>query len=187
MRTTYGSRIEVQINFLLMRQTCNPEALRRAWEFAERFDTEFRVDLIHRALPYFTEGPNRMLQFTAEDRPQLELLTQSLLALRQLHPDRYKEPSASIRAIPDWLLRGAGMRVPCNAHDLIWVGADGSVQLCYAAFPLGNLYTSRLKDVLRTPAHVRAAQQAFRLECPNCCCKRESRIRTHWPSLMRYL
>jgi hypothetical protein len=45
------------------------------------------------------------------------------------------------------------MRVSCDAHKLIWIGADGTVQLCYAAFELGNLYERPLREILFQGAH----------------------------------
>ena len=32
---------------------------------------------------------------------------------------------------------------------LVWIGADGSVQLCDVAFPLGNVNERRLRDYPR--------------------------------------
>ena len=38
---------------------------------AKRYDLKLRVDLVHYSLPYFTEGPDRALQFRAEDEPAI--------------------------------------------------------------------------------------------------------------------
>jgi cyclic pyranopterin phosphate synthase len=97
-----------------------------------------------------------------------------------------RESLPSIHSIPDWLLKGADMRVPCDARNLLWVGADGTVQLCYVTFRLGNLHDQRLSDMLFTATHRRAAQDAFRLNCPNCHCERDSRVQKHLPSRLRY-
>jgi cyclic pyranopterin phosphate synthase len=111
---------------------------------------------------------------------------QELLDFQQRRPDLYTEPAASIRSIPDWALKGPGMRVPCTAYRMIWVGADGTVQLCYVTFKLGNLYQQRLRDMLFTPDHNRAARDAFALNCPNCHCQRYERIQTDKASLKLY-
>jgi molybdenum cofactor biosynthesis enzyme MoaA len=185
-RKRYGKELDVQINFLLMRPTCSIEALRQAWGFAERFDTDFRVDLIHYSLPYFSEGPDRMLQFRPEDREAISEVVEELLRLHEQAPSRFKEAPASIRAIPDWLLKGPDMRIPCDASDILWVGADGTVQMCYVTFKLGNIYQTRLRQMLKTPIHHQGALDAFNLNCPNCHCERESRIRKHLPSLWSY-
>jgi MoaA/NifB/PqqE/SkfB family radical SAM enzyme len=186
VRRCYGSSVSMQLNYLLMRPSCNLGALRDAWAFAERHDLEFGVDLIHYSLPYFTEGPNRELQFRPEDRPRIMEWVGELVRLKSAQPTRIKESLLSIYSIPDWLLAGPEMRVPCDAHKLIWVGADGSVQLCYAAFPLGNLHQKRLRDMLFSDAHYRAARGAFALDCPNCHCERETRILKHVQSRRRY-
>jgi cyclic pyranopterin phosphate synthase len=185
-RRRYGNDLDLQINFLLMRPSCSVEAVKKAWGFAQRFDAAFRVDLIHYSLPYFTEGPDRMLQFRPEDKGAVVEVVRELLRIHDAAPHRFKEPPVSIRAIPDWLLKGPDMKVPCDAGKLLWVGADGTVQLCYVTFPLGNLHEKRLRDMLKTPAHRKAARDAFRLNCPNCHCERETRVLKHLPSRLKY-
>ena len=78
------------------------------------------------------------------------------------------------------------MRVPCDARKLIWVGADGTVQLCYVTFKLGNIRERPLREMLFTPTHRQAARDAFRLNCPNCHCERNERILKHLPSRLKY-
>ena len=78
------------------------------------------------------------------------------------------------------------MRVPCDAYELLWIGADGTVQLCDAALPLGNIRERRLRDIMFTDTHRKAAQDGFRLNCPNCTCKVQSRIQKHAASVRRY-
>lgn len=186
VRDRYGSSVSIQLNYLLMRPSCNLEALHDAWNFAERYDLEFQTDLIHYSLPYFTEGPNNELQFREEDRSAIINWVAELARLKADRPDRVKESILSIYSIPDWLLKRGKMNVPCDAYKLIWVGADGTVQLCYAAFPLGNLHEKRLRDMLFGDAHRQAAQDAFSLNCPHCHCERETRILKHLPARYHY-
>jgi len=91
-----------------------------------------------------------------------------------------------LRSIPDWLLKGPNMRVPCDRHRLIWVGADGTVQMCYVTFKLGNLHEQRLKDMLHTQQHIQAARDAFKLNCPNCHCAFGARTLAHGPTHRKY-
>jgi molybdenum cofactor biosynthesis enzyme MoaA len=186
VRNRYGLSVDMQLNFLLMRPSCNLEALYAAWQFAERYNMAFKVDLIHYSLPYFTEGPDRQLQFKAEDRDRLAEITRELIRLKEAHPNRFRESALGIRSIPDWLLKGPGMRVPCDAYQLIWVGADGTVQLCYVTFKLGNLHERRLRDMLFTSEHRQSARDAFQLNCPNCHCGRDNRIQMHLASRLKY-
>jgi cyclic pyranopterin phosphate synthase len=186
VKDKYGSDFRIQLNYLLMRETCSVETLHRAWDLAVRYDASLQIDLIHYSLPYFTEGPNRELQFRQEDKDSIREFTRELLALKTADPQRIPEPVTSIKSIPDWLLLGPDMRIPCDAYNMIWIGADGSVQLCYAAFPLGNVHTMRLKDVLFSARHRAAAQGAFKVECQNCHCERSTRIAKHLPSQFRY-
>ena len=182
VRERYGSEISIQLNFLLSRLSCNPEALAQAWEFARRYDLEFQIDLVHYSLPYFTMGPEEELQFRPGDRDAIMALTDLIVRLKMQEPDRLRESMLSILSIPSWLLRGPDMAVPCDAHKLIWVGADGTVKLCYVTFVLGNLHRMPLSEMLFTAAHRSAARDAFLLNCPNCHCERESRILKHAPS-----
>jgi cyclic pyranopterin phosphate synthase len=177
VRKRYGDSVYLQINFLLARPACNLESVRAAWEFARRYDMHFQVDIAHYSLPYFTEGENRFLQFVPGDRQALETVAEELLRCKEEAPARYSESAASIRSIPDWALKGSDMRVPCTAYRLIWVGADGTVQLCYVTFKLGNLHEKRLSAMLFNAAHRKAARDAFALQCPNCHCERDDRIR----------
>ena len=109
-----------------------------------------------------------------------------LLVLKRARPDMLENTEIGIRAIPDWLLRGPEMRVPCERYRLIWVGANGVVQLCYVTFVLGNLHETRLRDLLFTEAHAHASRDAFELKCPNCHCSFDTRTRLHVPSRKAY-
>jgi len=185
-RDRHRSDLRLRMSYVLNTRTCSVAELRKAWEFAIRYDLSFKVDLVHYSLPYFTEGPNRELQFKPADVEQINQVVAELAILNRERPDLYKEPHASIRSIPDWLLRGADMRVPCDAYNMIWVGADGSVRLCYVTFPMGNLFDKPLREMLFTASHKSACVSANQLACPNCHCSRDTRIEKHLPSLLRY-
>ncbi len=186
VRQRYGKEVKLQINFLLCRPSCSRDSVRLALRFAEKYDTKLQVDLVHYSLPYFTEGPDHELQFTPGDSDRLESVVEELLDFRRRRPDLYTEAEASIRSIPDWALKGPAMRVPCTAYRILWVGADGTVQLCYVTFKLGDLNRQRLRDMLFTKEHKQAARDAFALNCPNCHCQRFERIETHKASLQMY-
>jgi cyclic pyranopterin phosphate synthase len=186
VRERYGDKVSLQLNWLLMRPTCTVDSVRRTWEFAERYRMPIFVNLIHYSLPYFTEGDDRELQFTEADRPEIERIVAELLSLQSRRPELLPMSPTVLRSIPDWLTKGPAMRVPCDRHRLIWVGADGTVQMCYVQFKLGNLYDTRLKDMLFTEAHRRAARDAFALNCPNCHCGYDSRTLAHPPTRRSY-
>ncbi len=184
VRDRYGDKIELQLNYVLMRQTCTMRALQDAWNFAMRHEMFFHVDLISFSLPFFTNDPG--LRFTAEHRAALEEVTAELLRLKQAYPSRMLLSLMTIRSIPDWLLKGPEMRVPCDAAQQIYVAADGTVQLCEVTFKLGNLHDKRLRDLLFTQEHRQAARDAFSLNCPNCTCRMGSRILKDSASRSKY-
>jgi MoaA/NifB/PqqE/SkfB family radical SAM enzyme len=186
VRDRYGAEMSMRLNFLLMRPSCNLESLQAAWRFAERYDLTFHVDLIHYSLPYFTEGSDRELQFRDEDRPAIVEFVRELAKLKEAQPTRIEDSIPGIWSIPDWVLKGPAMKVPCDVRELLWVGADGTVQLCYVTFRLGNIYETRLRDMIFTEEHRQAAVGAFSLNCPNCHCERDSRVQKHLPSFLRY-
>jgi cyclic pyranopterin phosphate synthase len=186
-RERYGKSLSMHLDWLLMRPTCNRETIHSTWEFAQRFEMPIYVNLVHYSLPYFTGIENEELQFSPKDRPLLEEMTADLLRFQEIRPDLILNSRAGLRSIPDWLLKGPGMRVPCTEYHLIWVGADGTVQLCYVTFKLGNLHEKRLSDMLFTPEHTKAAQDAFQLNCPNCHCSYDARVLRHGPSRRLYL
>lgn len=186
VRENFGMDMKMRINWLLKRPSCNLEELHAAFDFAERYNTQFQVDLIHYSLPYFTEGPDRMLQFRPEDRPAIECVVDEIVRLKEAHPNRFNQSLVGLRSITDWLLKGPNMKVPCDSHQMIWVGADGTVQQCYVTFPLGNLHEKRLRDMLFTSDHYRFARDSFALNCPNCHCHYEARIKKHSQSVAMY-
>ena len=186
VRERHGMDVQMQINYLLSKQSCSLRSLNEALNFCKRYQTQFQVDIVHYSLPYFTEGVDRELQFTLADRERLEQIVGELLKFKEDHRDLYLEPAPSIRSISDWAMKGPAMRVPCTAYRLIWVGADGTVQLCYVTFKLGNLHETRLRDLLFTPEHRQASRDAFALKCPNCHCERDSRVLTHAASQREY-
>jgi cyclic pyranopterin phosphate synthase len=185
-REKYGSELNMRVNWLLKRPTCTVDDLRTAVDFARRYDLRMQIDLVHYSLPYFTEGPDRMLQFRPEDRPAIEVVVEELLRLKEEEPDRLQHSLEGLRSIPDWLMLGPDMQVPCDAYQMLWVGADGSVQLCYVTFPLGNLHEHRLRDLLFTPAHRAAARGAYDLKCGNCHCHYDRRVRKDVATAARY-
>lgn len=186
LRAQYGQSINVNISWLLMRPSCTVAALHHAYRFAEKYDLQLRFDLIHYSLPYFSEGPDRVLQFRPEDRPAIERVVAEMIRLKETHSDRLMDHVSYLRSIPDWLLKGPEMRVPCDAHDMIWVGADGTTQMCYVTFTLGNLHQTRLRDMMFTKAHQQAANDAYALRCPGCHCHSGDRIKKHLPSRLTY-
>lgn len=186
VRERYGSALELQLNFVLTRETCNVAAVDAAWAFAKRFDMHFHIDLVSFSVPFFNTGPNNELPFQPGDRDKLMPVAARLLALKEEDPGRFVHSRTFIRSIPDWVLLQEQMRVPCDAYEMIWIGADGTVQLCDVSFPLGNLHKQRLRDILFSESHRQACIDGFQLKCPNCICRVESRTSKHWPSVIKY-
>jgi MoaA/NifB/PqqE/SkfB family radical SAM enzyme len=186
VREQCGPKFRLQLNYLVMRPTVDLETLRAAWELCQEFDMTLHTDLIHYSLPYFIPGRDHELQFREEDRPAVQALTDELVRLKHLEPRRIPESEMSLRSIPDWLFRGPDMRLPCDAYRMVWIGADGSVRLCYVAFDLGNLHERPLAEMLYGQDHRDAARGAFELKCPNCHCERDPRVTKHGPSRRRY-
>jgi molybdenum cofactor biosynthesis enzyme MoaA len=186
LRERYGPNISLRLGWVLMRPTCNLDAVLEMWRFAEKYSAPVGVSLIHYSLPYFTEGPDRELQFRREDRAAIEEVVSELLRLKNLRPDLIQQSVMALRSIPDWLLQGPLMKVPCDRYRLLWVGADGTVQLCYVTFKLGNLHEKRLSEMLFSPEHKEAALSAYRLNCPNCHCSYHSRVERNAATRWRY-
>ncbi len=185
-RDRYGMDLNLTLGWLLMRPTCNLEAAADAWQFAERYSAKITVDLVHYSLPYFNEGPEGELQFSHVDQPEIEKVVAELIRLKSVSPESMPQSVMALRSIPDWLIKKSEMKIPCGVSRLIWVGADGTVQLCYVTFKFGNLHEKRLTELLFTPQHHRAARDAFSLNCPNCHCGFPTRVESHAPSRRKY-
>ena len=186
VRRRYGMEIGLQMNWLLMRPSCNLAALEEAWRFAEQYKMQMQVDLIHYSLPYFTEGPERCLQFREEDRAAIESLVVELIRLKRRRPEMLKHSEIGLASIPDWLIKGPDMRIPCDKYQMLWVGADGTVQLCYVTFRLGNLHEKRLSEMLFGPEHKSAARDAYAVRCPNCHCGYDQRVQKDLSARLKY-
>jgi MoaA/NifB/PqqE/SkfB family radical SAM enzyme len=185
-RDRFGMDVKLTLGWVLMRPTCNLASVQKTWEFAERYVAPIGVSLIHYSLPYFTEGPDRELQFRPEDRGAIEEVVSELIRLKRLCPGLLQQSEMALRSVPDWLLKGPNMRVPCERYRLLWVGADGTVQMCYVTFRLGNLHEKRLREMLFTREHRQFARDAFALRCPNCHCSYHHRVEIHASSRRRY-
>ena len=186
VRQRYGDDLRLQMNYLLARPSCTVEAIEAAWEFAGRYRMTFSPLLAHYSFPYFTDGPDHSLAFTPGDRRAIELVVDQLLTWKAEDPERIVESEMSLRSIPDWAMKGPEMRVPCDAYQILFVAADGTVQLCDVTFKLGNVHKQSLREIVSTDAHRQAARDAFALNCPNCQCYRDSRIQKHGPSRRLY-
>ena len=186
VRDRYGSSVTIKMDWLLMRPTCNIETLHATLAFAKRFNTPIYINLIHYSLPYFTKGDEVDLQFEAQDRPKIEEVVDETLRLQLESPEMFANSRAGLTSIPDWLIRGPNMRVPCTENTLLWVGADGTVQMCYVTFKLGNLHEKRLSELVYTAEHRKAARDCVSLNCPNCHCSYDHRVNQHSPSRRLY-
>jgi cyclic pyranopterin phosphate synthase len=170
----------------LSRPTCSLDAWYEAWDFAQEYKTPIQVDLVHYSLPYFTEGPDRQLQFRREDRGAIELLVTELIHRKRQYPQMIEHSEMGLASIPDWIAKGPDMRVPCDAYEMTWVGADGTVQLCYVTFKLGNLHEKRLSEMLFGAQHKAAARDACAVRCPNCHCSYDVRVQKDLSSRRKY-
>lgn len=186
VRDDFAGRVAMQLNYVLMRPTCELAALERAWEFARRFGMVLHLDLVSYSVPFFDNDPSLGLGFEEADRPRIRAVVERVMELKRADERAVPHSFEFLRSVPDWLILGPAMRVPCDAYELLWVGADGTLQLCDTAYPLGNVNTTRLRELVFRPEHVRAARSGFRLECGNCICRLDSRIRRHAASHRAY-
>ena len=185
VRRHCGSSFEIQINFMLSRHSCSMDSLQAAWAFAREYDLFMGVDPVSKTIPFF-QDPSGTLDLTEVHRVELERVTAELVRLKREFPHRIPPSLPFLRALPDLLLKDAAKDIPCDAYELLWVGADGSLQLCDVAFPLGNVKTTRLRELLFTETHCAAARDGFALKCPSCMCKIDSRIRRNGAVRAKY-
>jgi cyclic pyranopterin phosphate synthase len=99
----------------------------------------------------------------------------------------FYEPAISLRSISDWLLKGPAMRIPCDAYNMLWIGAVGTVQPYDVAFKLGSAYQmNQLCQILNNSYYINTARDAFALNCPNSYCRHHPLIMKHAPSVHHY-
>ena len=184
--THYREKVELTLSWLLMEPTCSLEALHGAWNFALKYEIPMFVNVVHYSLPYFAKGPEDMRRCYDIDRDRIQEIVDEIIDMKRDRPDLLMHTEPGIRSIPDWLLKREEMRVPCDRYNMIWVGPDGSVQLCYVTFPFGNLKDRRLKEMLFGPEHNEAARKCMTLDCPNCHCGYNARVEKHGPTRQKY-
>jgi MoaA/NifB/PqqE/SkfB family radical SAM enzyme len=186
-RSLFGpDKFDLQFNFLLSKRSNNIADFEKIRAMAERYDARIQIDIVHYSLPYFQDGPELDLQFGPADGDGLKRMAEHLVKLKAVKPHLLTESEASLASIPDWALSQENIRIPCDAGKLLWIGADGSVKLCYVTFDLGNLHEKRLREMLYTPEHHKAARDAFQLNCPNCHCERGARVEKHAATFVKY-
>ena len=171
VRSRFGSELELQLNFLIMPSSCNPEAWNAAWNFAKRFNMYFHLDLLSYSTPFFVSEAERGVAFEHKHEPVLKQMVDELLSFKDRDPARFLHSREFIRSVPDWLLLREKMKVPCDAYEHIWIGADGTVQLCDTAFKLGNLSEKPLREILFSNVHRCAAREAFQSSAETACAK----------------
>jgi cyclic pyranopterin phosphate synthase len=169
-----------------MKPSCSIDALENAWRLAIDYDMSFHLDLVSYSVPFFNAGPDGTLQFKDSDTHIICCFVERLLDLHAGDPKRFPHSRQFLRSIPDWLLLKDQMRVPCDAYEGLWIGANGAVQLCDTAFPLGNINETRLRNILFSAEHHAACRNGFLLNCPNCICRLEQRITKDSASYARY-
>ena len=91
VRDRYGMDVSMRINWLLMRPSCNLDDLDAACRFAEKYALRIQVDLVHYSLPYFTEGPDRWLQFGPDDEPAIRTVVDDLLRRKRERPELFNQ------------------------------------------------------------------------------------------------
>ena len=190
-RRRYGAdKLPMSLDWLLMRGTGKPETVRDTLQFARDLDMQVYINLIHYSLPYYVKkdeaGDNQPFWFEEEDRPLLDELCGILLEAKKKEPDLIRNTERGIRSIPDWLIRKEKMRLPCTSYDMLWIGPDGTVQLCFVTFKMGDLHKQRLTEMLFTEKHKRFSRDAFNLNCPNCNCGYDKRVNLHRSSRALY-
>jgi MoaA/NifB/PqqE/SkfB family radical SAM enzyme len=186
IRERYGNAIELQLNFVLMSASCSVDALKSAWEFSRRFDMYFHVDLVNSIIPFFNTPRSQEVELKEEHRSHITAVTCELLRLKERDPSRVLHSLEFLRSIPDWLLARDKMNVPCDAYQTVWIGADGTVQICDTALKIGNILEHPLREILFRETHKKAARDGFCLNCPKCLCKIETRVQKHARSMRLY-
>lgn len=176
VRNRLGDRIELQLNLVLLKTCTSVPAVRDAWSLAKRFGMYLHVDLASYSVPFFNNDESLGLQFDESDRPLLVDVASELIGLKIAAPSMVLHSEEFLRSIPDWLTKKADLRIPCDAYEMVWVGPDGSVQLCDTSFTLGNLHETPLSEILFSATHVKSCRDAFALNCPNCICRADSRV-----------
>jgi cyclic pyranopterin phosphate synthase len=184
-RKKYGMDLKLSMMWLLTKATCNKESLYQAWDFAHKYSFDiFSVSPIHYSFPYFTTESD--LHFDTSDRPKIEEVLSELIKLKKTDGSILQQSLTGLHSLPDWLLLGPQMRIPCIRYQMLWIGPDGSVSLCPAMTGFGNVYQNSLAEILDSTGHRCAAQKSIEVKCSNCVSYFDERIQRDYASRKKY-
>jgi cyclic pyranopterin phosphate synthase len=185
LRTRYPD-VAVSLAWLIMRPTCNLEALEGIWELSRRLDVSFGPILIQYDFPYFSEGEHGELQLFESDRPMLEQLSRRLVEMKKLEPGRISISLAGLAAIPDWVVKKGENDIPCYMEDNVWILPNGDVHVCPKRRAIGNINQTRFKHIVHTRLHRQEVHDCLLLNCTNCHVRYDTRTNLHAPSRRHY-
>jgi cyclic pyranopterin phosphate synthase len=178
--------IELSLAWLVMRPTCNLDAVRGIWELSKQLNAPFGAVLIQYDFPYFTDGEEGELQLSEDDRPLLEVVARELIRLKRLRPDLVSTSFAAIAAIPDWIIKKGANDIPCYMQDVVFILPNGDVLVCPKHESIGNVHHARFKEIVHTEAHGQAIRDCLHLNCPGCHFRYDMRTELHGKSRRHY-
>ena len=160
--------ISISLGWLLMKPTCNEEAVEELFAFSKKHSIRFSINLVHYDFPYFTNGIKESIQLYEEDLPMIEKIRDKFIAFKKEYPELISSSFVGLNAMSDWLIKKETIDIPCYRYDYLWVAANGEVRVCQKAALLGNVNEKRLIDILNTKEHIQSTRDCFDLQCTGC-------------------
>ena len=162
------SKITISLSWLLMKPTCNKEAVKMLTSFAKKHKLRFSVNLVHYDFPYFNNGIKDDIQLYEEDLPKIKEVTKELMAFKREYPELISTSITALNAMSDWLIKKETIDIPCYRYNYLWIAANGEVRVCQKAALLGNINEKSLSNILNTKEHIQSTRDCFALNCTGC-------------------
>ena len=161
--------VSISVGWLLMKPTCNLDALEELVSFSKRHHLRFSINLVHYDFPYFvTEAEEKTLLLNEEDLPAILEVKEALIKLKKSHPELVQDSFTGLNSLDEWLLKKEKIEIPCYRYDYLWIAPNGEVRVCQKADLLGNVLEKPLEEILYNKRHHQSARDCFALHCTGC-------------------
>jgi len=161
-------KVSISAGWLLMKPTCNVEAVKAITDFSKKHELRFSINLVHYDFPYFTSGIKDDIQLYEEDLPQIEEVTKELMEFKKEYPELLSNSLTALNSMSDWLIKKETIDIPCYRYNYLWIAANGEVRVCQKAALLGNINEKSLTGILNTKEHIQSTRDCFALKCTGC-------------------
>jgi radical SAM protein with 4Fe4S-binding SPASM domain len=181
-----GGNLEIKIASLLMLPTLKDNNLLDVIALAERLRMSVYIQLLDFSLFYFQGVPadtREQLRITERYQKELEMLVNTLAAIKKKNPGLIENSLASLYYIKRYFKDPKNKHIPCYLafSGKVWIDPQGKVYLCQGLPPAGDLRSDTLENIVHSKKWRETVFRMFKKDCPGCSCMYASNCDAHLP------